>query len=75
MTVKELINQLSAMPENYDVLTKKTELLGNVGEVVCVRKDKYARFGDPIPCVLITDEWDYLEEEGEADEKQSRNEV
>lgn len=67
MTVKELINQLSAMPDNYDVLTKKTELLGNVGEVACVRIDKYARFGNPVPCVLITDEWGYLEKEGETE--------
>ena len=63
MKVKELINQLSTMPDNYDVLTKKTELLGNVGEVVCVRIDEYASFGASVPCVLITDEWKYLEEE------------
>lgn len=66
MTVKELIEQLSAMPDNYDVLTKKTELFGNVGEVACVRIDEYARFGVSIPCVLITDEWEYLEKEGES---------
>lgn len=67
MTVKELIDQLSDMPDNYDVLTKKTELLGNVGEVVCVRIDKYARFGSAIPCVLITDEWECLEKEGDKE--------
>lgn len=67
MTVKELIEQLSAMPDNYDVLTKKTELLGNVGEVVCVRIDEYASFGVSVPCVLITDEWGYLEKESDPE--------
>ena len=63
MKVKELIEQLSKFPEDYEVLTKKTDIGGNCGLVGCVREDEYATFGVVCPCVLITDEFGYGEEE------------
>lgn len=42
---------------DVDVMTKKTEILGNIGEVNSVRKDSYGFFGADIPCVLLTDEY------------------
>lgn len=63
MKVKELIEQLSKFPEDYEVLTKKTDIGGNCGLVGCVREDKYASFGVVFPCVMITDEFGYYEED------------
>ena len=63
MTVKELKEKLSNFPDDYVVLTKKTDIGGNCGEVGCVRKDEYASFGVVSPCVLITDEFGYEESE------------
>lgn len=56
MTVKELIEKLKEFPDNMEVMTKKTELLGNVGYVFSVYQDSYGFFGVDIPCVLISDE-------------------
>lgn len=66
MTVKELKESLSHYPDDYDVMTKKTEILGNVGEVNSLRQDSYGFLGADIPCVLLTDE--YAREDGETDE-------
>lgn len=56
MTVKELREALSKFPDDMEVMTKKTELLGNVAFVFSVRQDSYGFFGADIPCVLLTDE-------------------
>lgn len=56
MTVKELRNALSNYPDDMEVLTKKSEILGNVAIINSVRKDSYGFFGMDIPCVLLTDE-------------------
>ena len=65
MTVKDLRKALNNYPDDMEVLTKKTEFLGNVGYVNSVREDSYGFFGTDIPCVLLTDEFqsDKLESE------------
>lgn len=63
MTVKELRNALNNYPDDMEVLTKKTEILGNVGEINSLRKDSYGFFGADVPCVLLTDEFDPQESE------------
>lgn len=65
MTVKELRDILKDFDDDVDVMTKKTELLGNIGEVNSVRKDSYGFFGVDVPCVLLTDEFEQESEEGE----------
>lgn len=57
MTVKELKNELEKYDDDIDVMTKKTEILGNIGEINSVRKDSYGFFGADVPCVLLTDEF------------------
>lgn len=59
MTVKDLRKALNDYPDNMEVLTKKTEIFGNVAHVNSVRKDSYGSFGTNIPCVLLTDEYEY----------------
>lgn len=63
MKVKELREALSKFPDDMEVMTKKTEILGNIGHVFNVRQDSYGFFGADIPCVLLTDEDDEEEEE------------
>lgn len=66
MTVKELIEKLQEMPQDVDVMTKKTEIFGNVGHVFSVRKDSYSFFGVSCPCIILSDESN--EEEGDEAE-------
>lgn len=56
MTVKELKIALNGFDDDLEIMTKKTEILGNVGYVNSVRKDSYIFLGYPCPCVLLTDE-------------------
>lgn len=56
MTVGELKEILNQFPDDMEVMTKKTELLGNVAYVNSVRKSTYGFFGADVPCVLLTDE-------------------
>ena len=58
MTVKELRDILKDFDDDVDVMTKKTEILGNIGEVNSVRKDSYGFFGTDVSCVLLTDEYE-----------------
>lgn len=58
MTVKDLRKVLDNYPDDMEVLTKKTELFGNVAYVNSVREDSYSSFGIDIPCVLLTDEYE-----------------
>ena len=58
MTVGELKKKLTRYPDDMDVMTKKTEILGNVGEVNSVIPSEYAFFGSGIKCVLLTDEYE-----------------
>ena len=64
MTVKELREALSKFSDDMEVLTKKTELLGNVAYVNSVKKDSYGFFGTDVPCVLLTDEYEAESEGG-----------
>ena len=57
MTVKELRNNLEKFDDDVEVMTKKTEILGNVAYVNSVKKDSYGSLGIDIPCVLLTDEY------------------
>ena len=56
MTVKELKIALNGFDDDIEVITKKTEILGNVGFVNSVRKDRYFFGAGLLPCVLLTDE-------------------
>ena len=58
ITVKELKEKLSEYPDDYAVMTKKTEITGNVGYINSIREDSFGFFGADIPCVLLTDEFE-----------------
>jgi len=58
MTVKDLRKALNDYPDYMEVLTKKTELFGNVAYVNSVKEDSYVFFGIDVPCVLLTDEFE-----------------
>ena len=58
MTVKELKEALSKYPDDMEVMTKKTEVFGNVASVNSIRQDSYGSFGIDVPCVLLTDEFE-----------------
>lgn len=62
MTVKELIEKLKGYDQNTEVMTKKVEIFGNIGEVHSVRNDSYAFFGRTLPCVLLSDEFEDSED-------------
>lgn len=64
MTVKELKSILDTFDDDLEVLTKKTEIFGNVAYVNNARKDSYGVFGHDVPCVLLTDEY-YEDDEDE----------
>ena len=64
MTVKELRDILKNFDDDVDVMTKKTEILGNVGYINSVRQDSYGFFGADVPCVLLTDDFEPQESEG-----------
>lgn len=63
MTVKELKRILDTFDNDLEVMTKKTEIFGNVAYVNSVRKDSYGFFGQDVPCVLLTDEFETQESE------------
>ncbi len=56
MKVSEIIEELSKYPGDLEVLTKKTDICGNVGLVFSIKQDSYSFLGKDLPCVLITDE-------------------
>lgn len=58
MKVKELKEILNNFPDELEIMTKKTEILGNVGFINNVKKDEYGFFGVDVPCVLLTDEFE-----------------
>jgi len=57
MTVKELRDALKDFDDNAEVMTKKTEIFGNVAYVNSVKADSYMSVGVDVPCVLLTDEF------------------
>ena len=56
MTVKELIERLSKYDGDLEVLTKKTDIFGNCGNVFSVKESTYGFFGHSCKCVIISDE-------------------
>lgn len=65
MTIKELMNELQKYDSSLEVMTKKTEIFGNVGYVFSVHEDSFGFFGKDVPCVILSDE-DDERKEGEA---------
>lgn len=63
MTVKELREALDKFPDDMEVMTKKTEILGNVGYINSIKEDSYGFFGVDISCVILTDEFEEKEDE------------
>ena len=55
MKVNELIQELQKCPEDLEVFTKKTEIMGTIGETFYVYEDTYGFFGHDLPCVIISD--------------------
>lgn len=55
MTVKELIQELQKCPEDLEVFTKKTEIMGNIGVSSNVYVDTYGFLGADVACVIISD--------------------
>lgn len=62
MKLRELINLLEQYPDDMEVMTKKTEVLGNIGCVHSVKKDSYGFFGIDVPCILLSDEFEVVTE-------------
>lgn len=56
MTVRQLKDALEKFGDDVEVMTKKTELVGNVAFVNSVRRDLFAMFDVEMECVLLTDE-------------------
>ena len=63
MTVKQLKKVLDTFEDDIEIMTKKTEIFGNIAYVNSVRKDSYTFFGVDVPCVLLTDEYEPQESE------------
>lgn len=63
MKVKDLKKALNDYPDDMEVMTKKTEILGNVAYVNSIRQVYYSLFGIDIPCVLLSDEFKKENEE------------
>ena len=55
MTVKKLIQELQKFPEDLEVFTKKTELVGTIGVSSNVYVDTYGFLGADVACVIISD--------------------
>lgn len=63
MTVGELKEALKQYDDNLEVFTKKTELLGNIGYIFSAKQDTYGFFGESLPCILLTDQTDQVEDD------------
>ena len=55
MTVKELIQELQKCPEDLEVFTKKTEIMGTIGVSRNVYVSTYGFLGADLACVIISD--------------------
>ena len=55
MTVKKLIQELQKCPEDLEVYTKKTEIMGTIGVSSNVYVSTYGFLGADFPCVIISD--------------------
>ena len=55
MTVKELKEILVQYPDELEIMTKKNDICGNIGEIHSVNKSSYGFFGKEIPCIILED--------------------
>ena len=55
MTVKELKEILAQYPDELEVMTKKNNICGNIGEIHNVKESSYGFFGIEIPCIILED--------------------
>ena len=55
MTVKELKEILAQYPDELEVMTKKNNVCGNIGEIYNVNESSYGFFGKKIPCIILED--------------------
>ena len=55
MTIKELKEILYQYPDEFEVMTKKNNVCGNIGEVHHVNESSYSFFGIDIPCIILED--------------------
>ena len=55
MTVKKLIQELQKCPEDLDVFTKRTELVGTIGVSRNVYVGTYGFLGADVACVIVSD--------------------
>lgn len=62
MTIKKLMDELQKYDPSLVVMTKKTEIFGNVGYVFSVHEDSFGFFGKDVPCVILSDEDNELEQ-------------
>lgn len=58
MLVKELIKELQQYDGELEVYTKKEEIFGNIGGVNSTRLDQFSSFGELLPCVIISDNYE-----------------
>lgn len=58
MRVEELIKELQQYDGDLQVFTKKDEVFGNIGGANSTRLDEYYSFGEPFPCVIISDRYE-----------------
>lgn len=63
MTVGELKEALKQYDEDLEVFTKKTDFVGTIGCIHNVKKDTYGFFGESLPCILLTDQTDQVEDD------------
>ena len=55
MTVKGLKEILTQYPDELEVMTKKNNICGNIGEIHHVNESSYGFFGKEVPCIILED--------------------
>ena len=55
MTIKELKEILTQYPDELEVMTKKNNICGNIGEIYNVNESSYGFFEKEIPCIILED--------------------
>ena len=55
MTVKKLKEIVTQDPDGLEVITKKNNVCGNIGEIYNVKESSYGFFGEEVPCIILED--------------------
>lgn len=55
MTVKVLKEILSQYSDELEVMTKKNNIYGNIGEIYNINESSYSFLGEEIPCIILED--------------------